>query len=266
MKKKLLQEKQEIHRGYNFNVKSIDKENFTVEGVFSTEDIDRHGEVVMQNGWKLDAYRANPVVLWAHQSNQLPIAKMLTIAVDAQNELSGKMQFAVNEYPFAKTVFDMIAGGFQRAFSAGFMNEVYQINQEDDVVILNENELFEVSCVPVPANKLALVKAKGIDTELYEKEIAEAGYVKQMQFEIPTMTEADAVEVISKSNKETIRKAIQDLTALVGDPEADNQGGKKVDDAVHSKKKETTVSKKIAVNTFNRAVKSLLKVRSEVRK
>ena len=44
--------------------------------------IDRHGEVVMQNGWKLDAYRLNPQVLFAHESNKLPIAKMLDIRVD----------------------------------------------------------------------------------------------------------------------------------------------------------------------------------------
>lgn len=265
MKKKLLQAKSEVHKGYSFETKSIDKENFTVEGVFSTEDVDRHGEVVMQNGWKLDAYRMNPIVAWAHKTGELPIAQMIEIGVDASNRLVGKMKFAVNEYPFAKTVFDMIAGGFLRAFSAGFMNEVYQIDQNNDIVILNENELFEVSVVPIPANKLALVKAKGIDTDLYEKAIEEAGYVKQVQFEIKEteVTEEKAVEVLSKSNEKTIRAAISTLTGLLKtEAESDTQGGQ-VD---HTEKAQAkSVGKnRIPVKTLNTAIRALLGVKRDI--
>lgn len=256
-----IQEKSEKHKSFTFETKSIDKENFTVEGVFSTEDIDRHGEIVMQNGWKLEAYRQNPVVLWAHRSSELPIAKMLEIGVDASNRLVGKMQFAVNEYPFAKTVFDMIVGGFQKAFSAGFMNEVFQIDQANDTVILNENELFEVSCVPIPANKLALVKAKGIDTELYEKEIEESGYVKQAQFEIKEaeVTEEKALEILSQSNQKTLRSAISTLTGkLKAEAESDTEVGKKVEHPVK------TGGKRIPVKTLNKAIRAMLGVKKRI--
>ena len=265
-KKQLLQEKKEVHRGYNFETKSIDKENFTVEGIFSTEEVDRHGEIVMQNGWRLEAYRQNPVVLWAHQSDQLPIAKMLTIGINAMNQLEGKMQFAVNEYPFAKTVFDMIAGGFQKAFSAGFMNEIWQMNEADDTVVLNQNELFEVSCVPIPANKLSLVKSKGIDTALYEKEIEEAGYVKQVQFEVKEVEtdEVGALEIISKSNQETIRSAISTLTGLLKtETEADIKSGVKVE---HPVIKTTGGNKTIPVKTLNKAIRDLLGVKKSINK
>jgi HK97 family phage prohead protease len=266
-KKKLLQEKKEISKAYSFETKSIDKDNFTIEGIFSTEEVDRHGEIVMQNGWKLEAYRQNPQVLWAHKSDQLPIAKMIDIGINAMNQLEGKMQFAVNEYPFAKTVFDMYAGGFMKAFSAGFMNEIWQINESDDTVILNENELFEVSCVPIPANKLALVKAKGIDTELYEKEMAEAGYVKQVQFEVKEVEkdvdDKGALEIISKSNQETIRSAISTLTGLLKpEAKADNQVGKtKVEHPEQSGGKKT-----IPVKTLNKAIRDLLGVKRSLNK
>lgn len=265
-KKKLLQEKKEIHRGYTFETKSIDKENFTVEGIFSTEEVDRHGEIVMQNGWKLEAYRENPVVLWAHQSDQLPIANMLNIGVNAQNQLEGKMQFAVKEYPFAETVFNMISGGFLRAFSAGFMNEIWQMNEADDTVVLNQNELFEVSCVPIPANKLALVKAKGIDTKLYEKEIEEAGYVKQVQFEVKEIEtdEKGALEIISKSNEETIRSAISTLTGLLKtETESDIKSGVKVE---HPVIKKAGGNKNIPVKTLNKAIRELLGVKKSINK
>ena len=34
--------------------------------VISTDEVDRHGAVIMAQGWRLDAYRNNPVFLWAH--------------------------------------------------------------------------------------------------------------------------------------------------------------------------------------------------------
>jgi len=262
-KKKQLETKKEVTKAYIFQTKSIDRENYTIEGIFSTQDIDRHGEVVMQNGWKLDAYRLNPQVLFAHESNKLPIAKMLDIRVDENNQLVGKMQFAVEIYEFAKTVFEMYAGGFMKAFSAGFMNEVWQINEADDIVILNQNELFEVSCVPIPANKLALVKAKGINTDLYEAELKKAGYVKQAQFEIieNEVDEKQALDILSKSNKETIQSAISTLTGLLKTDEADNKkSGKKVEHPEKSGSK-----KNIPVKLLNKAIRELLGVKKSIK-
>jgi len=48
-------------------VKAIDLEAKTVDFVVSTEDVDRDGDIIRSEGWELDAFRQNPVVLWAHQ-------------------------------------------------------------------------------------------------------------------------------------------------------------------------------------------------------
>lgn len=156
-------------QNFSFKVKSVDDVNHIVEGVFSSQNEDRHGEVVVQNGWILQNYLKNPVVLWAHQHDTFPIAKMISIGVDQNNQLSGKMQFAVDEYEFAATAFALIKGGFLSAFSAGFMNNKYQIDQENGVTYLVENELLEVSVVPIPANQLALAKTKGINVGSMEE-------------------------------------------------------------------------------------------------
>jgi len=34
--------------------------------VISTDDVDRHGDVIVSQGWHLESYRRNPVFLWAH--------------------------------------------------------------------------------------------------------------------------------------------------------------------------------------------------------
>jgi len=56
-----------------------------------------------------------------------------------------------------------------RAFSVGFENKVVEFDQENDTIILKENELYEISCVNVPANAMALAKTKGINTQSIEE-------------------------------------------------------------------------------------------------
>ena len=41
-------------------------EGGTFEVIASTQDIDRHGEMIKQDGWKLENYMKNPVILTDH--------------------------------------------------------------------------------------------------------------------------------------------------------------------------------------------------------
>jgi hypothetical protein len=41
--------------------------------IISTGSVDRMGDVIDPNGWQLAAFKTNPVVLWAHDSSQLPV-------------------------------------------------------------------------------------------------------------------------------------------------------------------------------------------------
>lgn len=266
--KKLLKSENKIESIY-FKVKSVDKVANTVEGVFSAEVEDRQGEIVVQSGWMLENYKKNPVVLWAHNSGQPPIAKMLEIGVNpATNQLEGKMQFAVNEYDFAATIFNLIIGGYQNAFSAGFINNKYEIDQVNEKVYLIENELLEMSVVPVPANQLALAKSKGIDVSLYEKK-----EIEDEDEEIPEdvddlddldlddISESKAMEKISKSNLETISRAIGTLTGIL---KARTETDKVVKAAEVSKRVEHPVKtggKKIPVEVLNRAIRELMAVK-----
>jgi len=233
-------------QNFAFRIKSVDEVNHIVEGVFSAQNEDRHGEVVVQNGWILANYLKNPVVMWAHQHDTFPIAKMLAIGVDGNNELSGKMQFAVDEYEFAATAFALIKGGFLSAFSAGFMNNKYQIDQDTNVTYLVENELLEVSVVPIPANQLALAKNKGIDVKALEEKAIDTG--------------TEAIETLSKSNIETIRVAIKTLTEVLKvNTETDNKVGSQVE---HPAK--TGGQKKVSVKLLNSAIRELLGVKKSI--
>ena len=85
--------------------------------VASTGEVDRHGDTVALDGWKLDEYRQNPVVLWAHDYRQPAIG--LTEAVwNNGRALLARMHFAPTG--FAKEVEGLYRQGYQRGVSVGF--------------------------------------------------------------------------------------------------------------------------------------------------
>ena len=129
-------------------VKSVEENSLWT--VMSTDDEDRHGEKVSQN-WNFNNFLKNPIVLNGHQYNDTTetIGRVDVLSLK-EHSLEGKIRFAVEENPKAKIIFDLYKGGFLNAFSVGFIPG-------------EENELLELSAVTIPANALALAKAKGID-------------------------------------------------------------------------------------------------------
>lgn len=152
-------------------VKTIDKDLGTLEAIFSTQDVDRHGDIVMQEGWDLKNFKKNPVILNSHNYNDAAevIGKASNVRTDGK-KLLGDITFAVAENPKAKVIFDLYAGGFLNAFSVGFIPKKFKENKDGttDWYTIEEAELLEVSAVSVPANARALAKAKGIEVETLE--------------------------------------------------------------------------------------------------
>lgn len=158
-----------LHKQYVADsIKAVDGEDRKVSFTISTGAIDRDRDTLKADGWKLDSYRKNPVVLWAHDSRSLPIAKAEAIRVQA-SALKATAEFVpAEDYPFAETVLRMLKGGFLRATSVGFipLPDKYKFNEERAGFDFMEQELLEFSVVPVPSNPDALTDAKaaGIDT------------------------------------------------------------------------------------------------------
>ena len=157
-----------LYKLMDIKLKKAEEETSSIEAVFSTEDKDRHGDVVKQ-AWDLKAFKKNPVIVNSHNYFDASevIGKASKIAVK-DGKLEGKIDFAVEQNPKAKIIYDLYAGGFLNAFSVGFIPKDFSPKGE----ILN-SELLEISAVSVPANAMALAKAKGIDVDLlndqYEK-------------------------------------------------------------------------------------------------
>lgn len=139
----------------------------------STASIDRQGDSIQQNGWMLDNFLKNPVVLWAHQYDQLPVGKATSIQVTSQG-----LEMA---FEFAPASANEKAGQVQQLFDGGFLNAVSVgfIPAERNGNIITRAELLEVSIVPVPANqealRLAMSKGLSIDKVIADIEKGEVG-------------------------------------------------------------------------------------------
>lgn len=131
----------------------------------STADIDRANDVVMQDGWRLDAYRRNPVVLWAHDNVLPPIGRATAIAVE-DGRLRATAEFAKREENrMADEIFRLLKAGYLNAVSVGFQPIKWQWAEDEDRaggIDFVEQELVEFSVVSVPANPHALVETRGL--------------------------------------------------------------------------------------------------------
>ncbi len=148
--------------------------------VISSAEEDRDGDTIDPAGWDLEAYRKNPVVLWAHEAKQLPVARSPQIGV-VKGKLRSIAEFPERGvYPFADTVYDYLKGGFLRGASVGFNPTEAEPRGEGKGIAFHKQELYEYSVLPIPSHREALAEAKaaGLDVgpiiDWAERVLAEA--------------------------------------------------------------------------------------------
>ena len=145
--------------------------NFKIPFTISTSSVDRDGDVISQDGWELDEYMKNPVILWAHDTSTPPVAKSSMVYVDpATSSLKSIAEFPAKDlYPFGNMVGRMYLHGFLRGASVGFLPVDYELDQKREGLMptnFTRQRLLEWSAVPVPSNPEGLAQARGfgIDT------------------------------------------------------------------------------------------------------
>ena len=142
-------------------ISEVNEAEGTIKAVFSSGKKYRNGEIIDQTSWILDEFMQNPVVLFAHQDKEPAVGQVIQLGLNHEGMLEGIIKFAIKEYDFAKTLFNLYAGKFMRAISVGFMPGSEE--ETDEGILLKDNILYEVSVVNIPADALALAKSKGMD-------------------------------------------------------------------------------------------------------
>jgi len=154
-------------------MKVEDGETRSATFIASSEDTDRYGDIIRADGWELDNFKKNPVLLFGHNSRDLPIGKVSNIAVNASKQLIADVEFAAKEVSeFADSVYKMVKAGFLNAVSVGFKptkmpNEIKDpaTNAWTGGFEFIGQELLELSVVPVPALPGALAIARSLSVD-----------------------------------------------------------------------------------------------------
>lgn len=221
-----------IHRTFSVEVKA-DAEDRTVRVVASTNAIDSYGDIVEQS-WRLDRYKANPVVLWNHNrsggffgggapEDTLPIGYAKDVEVVA-GKLEATLVFVDEKAsPLAERVYQGFRQGSIRAVSVGFRpNNVKaeKINGRE-IYRLSDNELYEISATPIPANPEAVSKTAESDRALLRAiAAATSGHGVTMDEEMKAALEAERAKVAELEAK--LAEQAEKLDALASAAEVEH--------------------------------------------
>lgn len=167
-----MEEQTQILRTYG-QYRAIDTENRTAEFVLSTETEDRHGTVIMMDGWQLENYKNNPIVCHQHRSFSTdPDAIIGTSEIWIENkQLMGRVTFEPADVnPLAEKIFRKVQLGTMRAASVGFYPKKGQWGQSEEdeyTYYFTEVDLVEWSIVSIPSNPDATLKKSADEVQKY---------------------------------------------------------------------------------------------------
>lgn len=173
-----------MHRHYDLEIRAPkDETSRAFDFVFSSAAIDSYEEIVEQD-WRLERFLKNPVVLWNHNiaargflssgppEAALPIGTAKNVRVE-DGRLVGTIELVSGKAsPMAEFVYNGLREGSLRATSVGFQPGDVRLEKRDGkhIYVLSQNELHEISIVPVPANPEAVLRAARLD-ELRREEL-----------------------------------------------------------------------------------------------
>jgi len=213
---------------YTIHRKTLDVNKRTMEVIMTTTTKDRDGDIVEALSLKFDNFLKNPVVLWAHDLNCPPIAKVLDVAVKP-DRVEAVVQFA--ETPFAKEVFGLYADGFLNAWSLGFIPKRIDSIQPDDTnpggyahaggYHILDAEVVELSAVPVPANAEALMKALKKTSPETRKAFAKLAAMEQPEVQTVAF-KTDAIKLPADAFRKTISDRAKGKFPVVFEPVGKN--------------------------------------------
>ena len=202
-------------------LKTPSDDSRVVSWVLSDGSVDRSGDTINPNGWKLASFQKNAVVLWAHNSSAPPIGRARNVRSDGAR-LIGDVEFAPSDVsPFADNVFKLVKSGFIKAGSVGFIPLDYSFAKDktrpNGVDFLSQELLeFSICSVPANANAIALARSKGFNvsplTAKRERPAQPARGSKEERNQLADMLEYTArLEIVESRDEVDLRRAYDRL-------------------------------------------------------
>jgi len=170
-----------VRRNVDVTVRAVDEKERSIDVIASSSSLDSHNTVLDQD-WRLERYRKNPVVLWNHNRFEhgpfslgggvrpvdfLPIGRSENVRV-VNGQLEARLVFAsAAANQLAEQIFQCMREGVLSSVSVGFRPGTVTEEKLDgrEILRLGQNELYEISVVPVPSNPDAVAKSIAFETE-----------------------------------------------------------------------------------------------------
>src|SRR5215831_6107720 len=95
-----------------------------LEFIMSDESIDRMGDVIESDGWRLDNFKNNPVALFSHDS-RFPIGNWRDVGV-RNSKLIGRLDLLDPVSDRLREIHAAVNAGVLRAVSVGFHPKKYE--------------------------------------------------------------------------------------------------------------------------------------------
>ena len=130
--------------------------------VCSTSDTDFVGDRIYMKGINFDRFLKNPVFIYNHRKDNLPLGKFLKLEV-LNDKLIGEIEFWINPNDTSewsehdknvKSIYEMYTLGFMNSVSISTFDKEYVSNSYGGTDIL-ECDLIEISAVVIPMNENA---------------------------------------------------------------------------------------------------------------
>jgi HK97 family phage prohead protease len=222
--------------GQPIEQKDVDDTEHTSIGYASTRNLDFSLDIVVPKGIITTVYAKNPLVFYNHFTGAPPIGKAVKVSKDEMG-LRVKIQYAVEEYEEASTIYKLVKGGYIRQHSIGYvplelvwngqtgfdelnkaLKKEYPEYKGDAERIITKTLLLEVSVVNMADNQFALI---GSVKDLGAKDF-EAMKRLGMSFDAEEKTEKDekTIEIkhthLPEKDEKTIEiKLIQEPNKII---------------------------------------------------
>lgn len=168
--------------------------------VISDSTEDRHGDTIAPDGWQLKTFEKSAAVLWAHQHREPPVQTTKKVWLEDQKLMAIAQEFEKGINPFADMISEMVARGYIKMTSVGFLPFEYEIREghEDDwwpPIDFLKQELTEYSIVSSGSNRNAFLEDMPEHNEALKQFVAQ---VLDGEKEVDASTKEQLEEVHEK--------------------------------------------------------------------
>lgn len=216
-----------VNRAYSLlEIKSVDEERRTIEGIASTPTPDRMNDIVELDGI---SFKLPMPFLYQHNARQ-PIGKVISAKVTKAGLLIKAQLARPGVAAFIDEAWALVKEGLVPGLSIGFRAIEEAYNRETGGFHFIKTELFEISAVTIPANAEATIATvKSLDTALFAASGRSQSSVVRLTPTSTTpgvsgTTRKDAMKIQEQITQFSNRRAAADARATEIMEKAANEG------------------------------------------